>query len=273
VLLSVAVVSLAAVRHPAIPPSLSRGVRAPRIRASAPSDAEAFRCRQLVTLRSALSRRELLRLSTATPPTRALPEESRGLAWALCAMCCLLSAPLLAGVAPTPLANRLFLSLSVAVGMALQVSLAPTCIDGQGRFGQCLRNVGWATSCLLQRPELRRLRLALRRAMRRVAARVRPPLASATRASTRAWAACVPPVVSLARRARTLPPLPSLCKHSRRLLHASGLPAALARLAGHVHWNWRAFLAQEHSRQTQEWMAAQVTTMVEERKRREAEER
>jgi len=50
-----------------------------------------------------------------------------------------------------------------------------------------------------------------------------------------------------------------------------GVPSMITRWRDCVRWNWQVFLAERESKQTQDWMAAQLTVMVEERKRREGE--
>ena len=47
----------------------------------------------------------------------------------------------------------------------------------------------------------------------------------------------------------------------------------LSRLRSHLEWNWRRFVAETEARETREWMAEQLSELVERRKRAEGEER
>lgn len=197
------------------------------------------------------------------------------MAWALSSFCIALSAVLTTTSLPRGWSNRLLLLLSVAMGMALQVVLRPACIDGQGKFGQALRDVGWSWTELSNRPAVRASRERLLHGLCRVAAQVWALAVVCGIAGLvlikSAWAVCASSLSWCLRTVEWHAPAMALWTRCLVFWRRIGVPSMITRWRDCVRWNWQVFLAERESKQTQDWMAAQLTVMVEERKRREGE--
>ena len=185
------------------------------------------------------------------------------------------SSLLTAGIVAPPWDVALFGLLTIAVSMLVQVLLSPTCLDGQGSFGQCLRDVGWhvqslSTPCCdgdcTQPTAIRAARPSNSRTVslwgRRVAARhqcANQPATCPVRRSCTIWAEGIG--------------LPSAWCALNERWRQTPMAAELWRMKAHWEWNWKKFLSELESQQRQEAMAAALTRAVEQRKRAEGESR
>lgn len=228
--------------------------------------------RTLLALQSGLSLRERRRIELAVLPNETLPEERAGVSAALAIAIITSSAALVTGGILPPWDAPLFGLLTVAVSMLLQVSLSPTCLDGQGAFGRLLRTIGWRShaaarhvaarvTALLARPTALRARAVLTTRFAKVstAARRMGALLMAARHHIAAWAEQAGLAAAFTR------------LHERWQQRA--VARKLRRMRAHVEWNWKRFLEEIESQQRQEKMAAALTRAVEQRKRAEGESR
>lgn len=232
--------------------------------------------RMLVALQSGLSLRERRRGSLAILPNETLPEERIGLSLSLFSIMGISSSLLTAGIVAPPWDVALFGLLTIAVSMLVQVLLSPTCLDGQGSFGQCLRDVGWhvqslsrrlaaMATALSQQPSVQRARATVARSLygagvllRATSVRTSQLLAPVRRSCT-IWAEGIG--------------LPSAWCALNERWRQTPMAAELWRMKAHWEWNWKKFLSELESQQRQEAMAAALTRAVEQRKRAEGESR
>jgi len=273
--LPVAALSLTASR--AMAPSSSRAPRpacAHNIPVMTSSSSDPLRA--FTALQSGLTLRERRRIESGVLRNETLLEERLGVAINLFAICVISSVGLNSGKLPIPWDAPTFGVLSIAMGMLLQVSLSPTCLDGQGAFGWALRHSGWLTlsgmreltvcwARLCKLPPVKRSVAALER--RREVGRIR--LMRDARRLGGLLQAGLTMVRAFAARTGV----------SAALLAAVGIwsrspaAAALERWKGWLEWNRQQFLKDYRSQQTQEFMANGLQQIIEERRRKEAENR
>ena len=235
--------------------------------------------RVLVALQiGGLSLRERRRIALGVLPIEALPEERLGLAAVLVVAVCLSSAGLASGALlpaeySSPWEVPLFGFFVVSLCFLLQIALSPSCLNGQAAFGQALRDTGWHAHALAQRlisrlipqlanlvnqPYARRSRAQLARLLD-VARRRIHAMFQLGRLRFVAWA--------------TRCGLAARWRQSLEWWSTTPPAVELSRLRSHLEWNWRRFVAETEARETREWMAEQLSELVERRKRAEGEER